>query len=124
MELSEDILTVALCFAGRELSEKEQGVLRTLCEAAEVRWKSRLREELSPEDCRGPFVTACAWTALAGFQGGMEAGRSAPVSFTAGDLTVRNGDADACGRSLEAQAQLLMEPYVEDGSFAFLEVRG
>ena len=90
-----------------------------------ARWEERLREELTPADCRGPFITACAWSALGAMQSGLEAGKSFPVSaFSAGDLSVKGRGPDAAARSLEAQAQALMEPYVQDGAFAFLEVTG
>ena len=108
MTILEEILTVAQCFSDRGWTEGERSVMTTLCQAALDRWESRLREGLSPQDCRGPFVTACAWSALGAMQGGWEAG--APASFTAGDLTVRlGGGTDAAARSLEAQAAALLD---------------
>ena len=126
MSITEDILAVARCFSDRDWTEAEEAVMTALCEAAQSRWTEKLREELEPEDCRGPFVTACAWSALAAMQTGLEAGGGFPVaSFTAGDLTVRrSGGRNAAAKSLEAQAQALMEPYIQDGAFAFLEVTG
>lgn len=126
MAMTDDILTVARCFSDRTWSQAEEEVMVTLCQAAQVKWEARLREELTPEDCRGPFVTACAWSALGAMQSGLEAGSSFPVSaFSAGDLRVqRQAGGDAAAKSLEAQAQALMEPYVQDGDFAFLEVMG
>lgn len=126
MSMTEEILTVARCFSEREWTEAEEEIMTTLCQAALDRWTEKLREELEPADCRGPLVTACAWSALAAMQTSLEAGGSFPVSsFTAGDLTVRRaGGRNAASRSLEAQAQALMEPYLQDGAFAFLEVAG
>ena len=58
-------------------------------------------------------------------QGGLAAGESFPVaSFSAGDLAVRRNGPNAVSRSLEAQAEAIMGPYVQDGDFAFLEVMG
>lgn len=126
MSMTDEILTLAKCFSDREWTQAEESAMTVLCEAARDRWADRLREGLTPEDCRGPFLTACAWSALGAMQGGLEAGATFPVAaFTAGDLTLRRrGGASAAARSLEAQAQALMEPYIRDGSFAFLEVTG
>ena len=125
MTIMEDILTAARCFSEREWSQREEEMMTVLCRAAVEKWTARLREELEPEDCRGPFVTACAWSALGAMQGGLAAGESFPVaSFSAGDLTVRRSGPNAVSRSLEAQAEAIMGPYVQDGDFAFLEVMG
>ena len=126
MTITEDILTTARCFSEREWSQREEEMMTVLCQAAVEKWTARLREELEPEDCRGAFITACAWSALGAMQGGLAAGESFPVaSFSAGDLTVRRGNSsDALARSLEAQAEAIMGPYVQDGDFAFLEVMG
>ena len=126
MSMTEDILAVAGCFSDRAWTREEEAVMTALCEAARDRWEEKLREELTPDDCKGPFLTACAWSALAAMQSGMEAGDCFPVaSFTAGDLTVRrSGGLNAAAKRLEAQAQALMEPYIRDGAFAFLEVAG
>ena len=59
--------------------------------------------------------------------GALEQSQPTPLSFSAGDLTVRAREdrmGDACARSLQSQAERLMEPYVQDGCFAFLEVEG
>ena len=126
MSMTDEILTVAKCFSDREWTEAEETVMTTLCEAARARWEASLREELTPEDCRGPFVAACAWSALGAMQGGLEAGSAFPVAaFAAGDLRLqRRGGSDAAAKSLEAQAQALMGPFGRDRAFAFLEVTG
>ena len=126
MGITEDILTVARCFSDRDWTGREEEVMTALCRAAQEKWTDRLREELEPEDCRSAFITACAWSALGAMQGGLAAGERFPVAaFSAGDLTVRRAQgSDAAARSLEAQAEALMEPYVQDGGFAFLEVTG
>ena len=127
MITTHEILTVAQCFVGKELSQGEQEVLSLLCEAAGSLWQERLRDGIDPEDCRSAFLTACAWTALGGMTAAMEQNSPAPLSFTAGDLSVHRGkasDPNACARSLQAQAQELMAPYVKDQGFAFLGVNG
>ena len=97
---TQEIVTVAQCFAGREFNEQELAVLADLCAEAAKQWREQLREGVEPEDCRGVF-------------------------FTAGELSVRGGaEGSACARSLARQARLLLEPYLQDSAFAFLEVRG
>lgn len=124
MEVQE-IVTVAQCFAGREFNEKELEVLAALCEEAAKQWREQLREDVEPEDCKGVFLTASAWTALAAMSEALEASQPVPVAFTAGELSVSGGaDGSACAKSLARQARLLLEPYLEDSKFAFLEVRG
>ena len=126
MSITEDILTVARCFSDREWTQREAEVMTVLCRAAQEKWTARLREELEPEDCRGAFVTACAWSALGAMQNGLAAGESFPVAaFSAGDLTVRRGSGSGVlTGSLEAQAEAIMGPFVQDRAFAFLEVMG
>ena len=121
-----EVLSVAECFVSRTLSTGEEGLLSNLCSTAMNRWEAQLRDGMEPEDCRGAFVAASAWTALAGMTGAGESTSPSPVSFTAGDLTVRNRDASAsdCAKSLREQAEAIMAPFVRDGGFAFLEVAG
>ena len=113
---------MALCFAGRELTDGEENVLSILCGGALEQWLGRLREDVTEEDCQDLLVVASAWTALAGMTGALEQSQPTPLSFSAGDLTVRAREdrtGDACARSLQSQAERLMEPYVQDGCFAF-----
>lgn len=120
-----EIAAVARCFAGQELSQTQDDTLRALCLAAQDYWQGQLNPELTQEDCRGPFLTACAWTALAAFSPALEQAEPT-AAFTAGDLSVRPTEAarSACARSLQAQARALMVPYTTDDAFAFLEVTG
>lgn len=59
------VLEVALCFAGRELTDGEENVLSILCGGALEQWLGRLREDVTEEDCQDLLVVASAWTALA-----------------------------------------------------------
>lgn len=123
----QEIMEVALCFAGRQLAEGEAQVLSVLCAAALDSWRGRLREEVAEEDIRDLLVVASAWTALAAVSGALEQSSPTPLSFSAGDLTVRSQEGqggDACAKSLRNQAEALMLPYVRDEAFAFWEVRG
>lgn len=122
---TEDIVFIAQCLVDREFSEKELAVLGVLCAAAKDAWSQRLREEVETDTFRGIFTLACAWTALAALEESRGNIEPLPLSFTAGALRVAEpADVPANARSLRRQAELLMTPYVEDGDFAFLEVRG
>ena len=48
----QEIVDVARCFAGRELTEGEGKVLSLLCAAALDSWQARLRPEVTPEQVR------------------------------------------------------------------------
>ncbi|MFR2156796.1 MAG: hypothetical protein ACLS43_06575 [Evtepia gabavorous] len=100
----------------------EENVLSILCGGALEQWLGRLREDVTEEDCQDLLVVASAWTALAGMTGALEQSQPTPLSFSAGDLTVRAREdrtGDACARSLQSQAERLMEPYVQDGVLPF-----
>ena len=120
------VLDLALAFAGRALTEGEEGVLSLLCETAWDRWAGQLRDGVTVEDCGQVMAVAAAWTALSAVAGALEQSQPVPVSFTAGDLRVDRGSGgmDACARSLGRQAEALMAPFVRDEAFAFWEVEG
>lgn len=125
---TQEILTIALCFVGKSLTPQEEQVLSDLCQAAGEQWYALLRDGVEIEDCRGAFLTASAWTALAAMSAALEQSSPTPLSFSAGDLSVQTGrsqaDPGACARSLQVQAQALMAPYTRDLAFAFLGVEG
>lgn len=87
----EDVLDLALAFAGRALTEGEEGVLSLLCETAWDRWAGQLRDGVTVEDCGQVMAVAAAWTALSAVAGALEQSQPVPVSFTAGDLRVDRG---------------------------------
>ncbi|MBR5534811.1 MAG: hypothetical protein IKU62_08200 [Ruminiclostridium sp.] len=124
----DEILKVARCFLGQTLTDGQEQVLQTLCEGAADQWEARLLDGLTPEDCRKPFVTACAWTALSRLIPALEAGTSAPTSFSAGDLSVSVGTADEDGAlravRLGQQAEAILADYTRDGGLVFLGVAG
>ena len=123
-----EIIMAARAFLNRELTQDQEEVLAAFCEEAMVSWQRRLREGLNPEDCRGAFVPACAWTALAGLAPALEAGAPAPRSFTAGDLSVSmggsSGDWNRATYRLKDRAEELMAGYTQDDGFFFREVAG
>ncbi len=119
-----EVLETAVLFAGESLSTAEQRVLEGFCTEALAQWSRRLKETVTPEDCRAALIPACAMTALAGFLTGRE-GAAAPVSFTAGEVSLRQetGGGDRLQR-LREEAARLMAPYVTEERFLFRGVRG
>ena len=100
--------------------EEDRQVLGRLCAASEAALRSRLRPDISPEDCYDSFVCAAALMAAADFSA-VSAGVGVR-SFTAGPVSVSREDA-AFSRSLREQAAILMAPWCRD-AFRFLEVEG
>ena len=119
MTLKDQVFAQAALLAG-ELEERQRDLLSLLCIAATSSLTSRLREGLTPEDCRADFVAAASLYALAALN---EAQDSDQVEeFKAGDLTVKQGSRkDAASRCLQNQAELMITPYLKD-RFAFLGV--
>ncbi len=107
-------MDTARVFAGG-LDESREAVLEHLCAAAENSLRARLREDVQPEDCHDAFVCAAAWIALSGLNA--VRGSDGVKSFTAGTLTIhRATGAEHC---LAMQAEVMMAPYLRDGSFQF-----
>lgn len=107
-------MDTARVFAGG-LDESREAVLEHLCAAAERTLCGRLREDVRPEDCHDAFVCAAAWIALSSLSAAK--GSDGVDSFTAGTLTVhRATGAEHC---LAMQAEVMMAPYLRDGSFRF-----
>ena len=120
--MTEEILALALQLGGREEDEE---ILRTLCQAAEAELAGRLRTGVSAEDCGEAFPLAAAYWALAGLSA---AGQQGTVeSFTAGDVTIRQGSGStAAGQTaaLREQAERLLAPWLQDDGFCFQKVMG
>ena len=108
-------LAEALGAAGQE------ELLSALCQAARRELEGRLKPGVTPEDCESAFVPAAAWMALAWLNTGT--GSEGVTAFTAGDVTIRREGGRESAALLD-QAQRLMAPYIRDGGFAFLGVRG
>ena len=113
--LKEQVFAQALLLAG-QLEQKQEELLRLLCEAATRSVCSRLREGITEEDCKADIIASASLFALAALN---EAGRAESVSeFRAGDLTVKRSGADAPSRCLHRQAELIIAPYLQD-NFSF-----
>ena len=111
MTLTDQVLNQAELLTG-ELDDTGRERLRLLCAAAVRALTAQLRDGLSPEDIREPFVTAASLMAYARWSRGRDI-----QEFRAGDLTVKKGQAGIP----EGEALALLAPYLKPG-FAFLGV--
>ena len=120
MTLKEQVFAQAVLLTG-ELDGRETELLKVLCAGSTNSLAARLKEGLTPEDCKADFIAAASLYALAGL-GSVDADASVQ-EFRAGDLTVRQGSAsqDAASRCLQRQADMMIAPYLKD-HFAFMGV--
>lgn len=122
--MTQEIL--ALCRAMGAAADQEE-LLLPLVMAVRERLSGRLKAGVLPQDCGPAFPLAAAMAVmdrLSGVTGGGGAGGI--TSFTAGDLTIRReaGGGGQTGKSLSAQAEELLAPWLEDSGFAFQGVEG
>ena len=112
MSLKEQVYTQAALLAG-ELTDHQLAVLEALCTAGTAALTARLRDGLTPADCKADFVAAASLMALAALDG-LDEDRDVE-QITAGDLTIRRGSRAAAANCLRTQAELMMAPYMRDG---------
>ena len=114
MTLKEQVFAQAALLAG-ELDGQQTDLLNVLCAASTSALASRLREGLTPEDCKADFIAAASLFALANLNSVDDV--SQVEEFKAGDLTVKQGaqNRDAASRCLQHQAELMIAPYLRDG---------
>ena len=118
MTLTEQVYAQARIMAP-ELSEENQAVLEAVCRSVVVSLTGKLREPLTPEDCRADFIAAAGMFAVAAMS---EVGQLSQVEqMVAGDLTVRRSSGNAAASCLRSQAQMLIGPYLKP-AFVFLGV--
>ena len=118
MTLTEQIYAQA-CLLATELPVEKEEMLRTVCRAAEVSLETKLRSNLSPEDCRDDFTMAASMYAVAAMSELSDMNQLEQI--TAGDLTLRRSGGTLAANCLRTQADMLMAPYVKKG-IAFLGV--
>ena len=113
MMLTQQVLTHALLLAG-DVTEQQSRILEVLCEASTSSLKARLREGLTPDDCKADFIAAASLMALAALAG--VSGEVPVEQITAGDFTIRKGTIsyDAASNCLRNQAELMIAPYLKD----------
>ena len=117
MTLAEQVYTNALLLTD-EMADRQMQVLEILCGASTTYLKSRLREGLTPDDCKADFVAAASLMAVASLAG---VSGDVPVEqISAGDFSIKKGSFsyDAASKCLRNQAELIIAPYLKD-SFSF-----
>ena len=118
MNLGGHVFAQALLLAG-ELTEQQTWLLEALCKATAASLAARLRDGLTPEDCKADFISAATLLSLAALNGVDE--EKGVEQITAGDLVIKKGSRDAAANCLRAQAELMISPYLKD-RFSFLGV--
>ena len=119
MTLKDQVFAQAALLAG-QLEGEQKDILHALCMASTTALTARLRDGLTPDDCKADFIAAASLFALASLNGVKNAGSL--EQFSAGDLTVRpSGNADAASNCLRNQAELMIAPYLKD-RFSFMGV--
>lgn len=117
--MTEQIL--ALC---RAMGAGQEELLLPLALAVKEQLAGRLKEGASPEDCGTAFPLAAAMLVMDRLSG-VTGGGGSITSFTAGDLTVRKeAGSGGTSRTLSAQAEGLLAPWLKDSGFVFRGVEG
>ena len=109
------------------VADEDLEILTALCQAAEAEAAARLRGGVTAEDCGQAYVLGCAWLALAALAAMAANGvGSAPLKFTAGEVSVQeeNGDGAQRASALRLQAETVLGPYLQDRGFVFRGVEG
>lgn len=111
MTLTDQVYAQALLLSGG-LEARQEALLKLLCRGASNSLEARLREGLTPEDCKADFVAAASLYALAALSGAKDMDQMEQI--TVGDLTMRRGDSNAAANCLRYQAELMIGPYLKD----------
>jgi len=111
MNLTDQIFAQALLLSGG-LGARQEAMLKLLCRGAANSLERRLREGLTPEDCKADFVAAASLYALAALSGADEMDNMERI--TMGDLTLERSKTDTASNCLHNQAELIIAPYLKD----------
>ena len=120
MSLLEQIQAHAQLMAGPGSPQLTE-TLKTLCQASASYLERRLRDGLTPEDCKADFVAAASLLALAGLNSYRAEDFSEQVTVADFTLKTTTGYKDAAANCLKMQAELMIAPYLKDW-FSFLGV--
>ena len=118
MSLTEQIYAQALVLI-QDSTDVNLALLNVLCRSAENTLRQKLREGITPEDCKADFVAAASLFALAALSEVDEVSQMTQIQT--GDLTLRRGSTDSAACCLRYQAEVMMTPYLKD-KFAFVGV--
>ena len=118
MSLVEQIYAQALVLT-QDSTDMNLPLLEVFCRSAENALQQKLREGITPEDCKADFIAAASLLALAALS---ETDDVAQIEhINAGDLTLRRSSTDSAACCLRYQAEVVMAPYLKD-NFAFMGV--
>lgn len=118
MSLTEQIYAQALVLT-QDSTDKNLPLLEVFCRSAENALRQKLRDGITPEDCKADFIAAASLLALAALSETDDTAQFEHIS--AGDLTLRRGSPDSAACCLRYQAEVVMMPYLKD-KFAFMGV--
>lgn len=118
MNLTEQIYAQALVLI-QDSTDVNLALLNVLCRSAENSLRQKIREGITPEDCKADFVAAASLFALAALSEVDEVAQMEQIQT--GDLTLRRGSTDSAACCLRYQAEVMMAPYLKD-KFAFVGV--
>ena len=121
MSLVEQIYAQALVLT-QDSTDKNLPLLEVFCRSAENALRQKLRDGITPEDCKADFIAAASLYALSALESVVEMDDA--QEFRVGDLTVKGKSGtggSAASNCLRNQAELVITPYLED-RFAFVGV--
>ena len=118
MSLTQQIYAQARILT-QDAQDSNLAMLEVLCRCAENALRGKLRDGVTPEDCKADFVAAASLYALAALSERDEMAQMEQIQ--AGDLTLRRGSADSAACCLRYQAEVMMMPYLKD-KFQFMGV--
>lgn len=111
MTLTEQVYAQAALLSDVDEGQQE-ALLMLLCRSAVSRLTARLREGITPEDCKADFIAAGALYALAALTEVDPATSAQRVQF--GDVSIEPGGSSAASRCLRNQADLIISPYCKE----------
>lgn len=118
MSLTEQINAQALVLI-QDSTDVNLPMLELLCRSAENDLRRKLRDGITPEDCKADFVASASLLALAALSEMDDVAQMTQIQT--GDLTMRRGSPDSAACCLRYQAEVMMRPYLKD-QFAFVGV--
>lgn len=118
MSLVEQIQAQALILI-QDSTDVNLSMLGVFCRSAENSLRQKLRDGITPEDCKADFIAAASLLALAALSEMDDMAQM--VQIQTGDLTLRRGSPDSAACCLRYQAEAVMMPYMKD-PFAFMGV--
>lgn len=118
MSLTEQIYAQALVLT-QDSTAENLSLLEIFCHSAENALRYKLRDGITPEDCKADFIAAASLLALAALSDTDEMAQLEHIRT--GDITLRRGSKDSAACCLRYQAEVIMRPYLKE-SFAFMGV--